>query len=237
MLVNTKAIVLHQTKYSDSSVILHLYTEKLGRVPVMAYGLSGKHGKKPGLFQPLFLVDTVLYQKTGREVQKLKEFKLDPPLPFMASDIVKTTMALFLADVLYHSLREEAHDPPLFSFLSSSIQSLDAIFDNTHLFHLVFLTRLMRYLGFGPEPSPNAYLNLKTGHAEPSKTYQSAMLTPPDFALLTAFYNTPYNQLGQLAISNSQKETILAALVTLYEHHLIHLKSFKSYQVMQQIFE
>ena len=57
-------------------------------------------------------------------------------------------MAIFLADVLLHTLQEEEGNPILFDFLYHAFQLLDMRDVNYVNFHLRFLLHFTRYLGF-----------------------------------------------------------------------------------------
>lgn len=238
MLVTTKAIILKQIKFNDTSIILHLYTQKMGRLSAMVYGLNGKNGKKPGLYQPLFLTDLVLYVKNNRDIQKIKEYRIDTPLMYLTTDINKSAIALFIADVLYHSLREESADEQLFEFLYSSIQSLDAVYDSVNWFHVVFLAKLAKFLGFAPQPSLhlNNYLDLKTGLPVIYEPNHKKYLSPRDFQNLEILYSANYNQMQQIKLLSADKNVLLNGLVNLFELYLVNFSTFKSYSILQQVF-
>src|SRR5664279_515698 len=126
MLEKTKGIVLHTIKYSENSLILIVYTEEYGR---QSYMLTGVHSKKSGgqkkLIQPLSLLSIDVYYKSSRELQKIKEYKSLNPLSGIHSSIVKTTIGLFMAEILYRTIKEEEKNTNLFDFLVNSIQYLD----------------------------------------------------------------------------------------------------------------
>ena len=55
MLYKTRGIVLNHIKYSDTSVIVTMYTETFGRQAYIVNGVRGKKSKiKANIFQPLF---------------------------------------------------------------------------------------------------------------------------------------------------------------------------------------
>jgi DNA repair protein RecO (recombination protein O) len=77
MLEKTRAIVLHQIKYTDSGIIVQMYTRKFGRQSFLIKGMrKKKSGKHNILFQPMFILDMELYYKSSREMQTLKEFSV-----------------------------------------------------------------------------------------------------------------------------------------------------------------
>jgi len=91
MLEKTKGIVLHSIKYSDSGIVVHLYTSKFGRQSALIRGVGKKKtGKHNIMFQPLSFLEMEMYYKSSREMQLLKEFSLLHPFYNLYSDIRKS---------------------------------------------------------------------------------------------------------------------------------------------------
>jgi DNA repair protein RecO (recombination protein O) len=148
MLNKTKAIVLHQIKYGDSGLIVTLYTENFGRISCLVHQSKSKKTKYPStFFQPLSLLEVDLYYKASREIQRFKEVNLFYHYTTVPFHIAKSTVAIFLAEALYLSLREEESNPFLFSFISHALQLFD-LKETNPLFHPWFLIHLSRHLGF-----------------------------------------------------------------------------------------
>lgn len=122
MITQSKAIVLHQLKYSETSVITTLYTEAFGRQSYIINGIrSSKSKQKTGLLQPLFLLEIEAYHKSGREVQRLKEFRLDKVYQTIPFDVVKSTIVMFLSEIMNKIIRNEESDHELFQFIQDSL--------------------------------------------------------------------------------------------------------------------
>lgn len=238
MLVSTPAIVLYYTKYSDTSIILHLFSKSLGRQSVFVYGIKGKKTNKLSLFQPLYLIDSIIDFKPNRSVQVLKEQKLSPPLHNISSDVSKSTIALFIAEVLSKSIREESADENIFSFLNTSIKVLNEVEQGVGLFHIAFLVKLSRYLGFGIEEAPNSllYYDLKKGKSVSEKPHHEFYISTAYFKMLHRILQSGYHELSEIDISVKDRNVLLQALVQLYEIHAINFNSFKSYNILKEVF-
>ena len=72
------------------------------------------------------------------------------PLPSLLSDPSKLAIGLFVCEFLYHALRDEQRNEPLFDYVRTSIEWLDGRERDFANFHLVFLMHLSRFLGFYP---------------------------------------------------------------------------------------
>ena len=77
MFVQTKALVLHSLKYNDSSLIVHCYTQEVGRQSFLVKGvLSSRKGRfRKALFQPLMLLDLSFQMKKKGGLNFLKDVK------------------------------------------------------------------------------------------------------------------------------------------------------------------
>ena len=69
----TRGIILHTIKYSESSVIAKIYTEKFGLLSFLVKGVRASKSKnKASMMQPLTLLDMVIsYRETrGRRPRR-----------------------------------------------------------------------------------------------------------------------------------------------------------------------
>ena len=240
MLEKTKGIVLHTIKYSENSLILIVYTEEYGR---QSYMLTGVHSKKSGgpkkLIQPLSLLSLDVYFKSSRELQKIKEYKSLNPLSGIHSSIVKTTIGLFMAEILYRTIKEEEKNTTLFSFLINSIEYLDLAEKGVENFHLVFLILLSKYLGFFP--NDNFDSNYSHFYSKIA-SFSSFIQNDPNFAAgnvsiwIQKLMKMNYSNLDELEISGSARNAILDKLILYYQAHSEGLSQLKSHKILQEVF-
>ena len=149
MISTTRAIVLNHLRYGDSSLIANLYTESMGRQTVFVKGaFSKKSPVRAAMFQPLHLIEIDLHHRANRQMQRISNVQVYCQLQSIPFDPVKSCIALFIAEILYKTLREEESNAGLFDFLLHAIQTLDLNDYGTANFHLVFLVHYSRYLGF-----------------------------------------------------------------------------------------
>ena len=122
MLHKTRGIVFKVTDYGESSVIVQVYTEKFG---LQSYIVNG--AKKPkakihrNMLQPLHLLDMVVYHKNTGAVQRIAELKNLPVLQSIPYDVIKSSLVMFLNEVLYKSVKQQTPDENLFQFLFHSV--------------------------------------------------------------------------------------------------------------------
>jgi len=80
MRIHTRAIILHTTKYGETSLIVRTYTESSGICSFIVGGVrgGGKSRFPAGVFQPLNLVEVVASGKPGTTLPRITEIQLSP---------------------------------------------------------------------------------------------------------------------------------------------------------------
>jgi DNA repair protein RecO (recombination protein O) len=154
MLVKTKAFVLSALKYQEKSLIVKCFTYSDGlKSYFVPNAYSGKKSnQKIAYFQPLTLLEIEAVHKNKGTLEHFREIKLAAAYQTIPMDIVKSTIVIFLSEILHHSIREEAKNTSLFDLIESALLWLDA-HDEIANFHLILLLEVTKYLGFYPESS------------------------------------------------------------------------------------
>ena len=205
----TRAIVLNQLRYGDSCLIVDLYTEKMGRQTVFVKGAFSKKSRvRAALFQPLNLLETNLHHRVNRQMQRISNVHIIFPLQNIPFNPVKNCIALFVAEILYKTLKEEVSNIDLFDFLLHAIQTLDLNNCGSANFHLAFLVHYSRYLGF--------YLKYDN--------------------LLPQLLDLSFNNLDELQINHHQRNNLTELLLEHYSAHIENFGKLKSFAVLQSIF-
>ena len=167
MQVKTRGIVLHSIKFSETSVIIKIYTEKLGLVSYMVKGVRSSKSKiKATLLQPLALLDMVVTHHENKQLQYIREFSRAYTYQTIPFDTLKSAVALFLLEVITKSVREHEQNEEMFGFIYDAFQILDESEKLDPHFHLIFLVRFSGFIGFMPQGNfseENNYFNLTEG--------------------------------------------------------------------------
>ncbi len=240
MQVKTRGIILHSVKHTDSTSIITAYTEQFGRASYMAYGVNKKKSVcRAALLQPLSLVDMDVIHLPGRDLQRIKELQIDYQFIGLPFDPLKNALALFLSEMLYRTLRQNEADESLFLFLENSIQQLDCCEDGISNFHLVFLLKLTRYLGFEPNRDEGAfrYFDLMNGIFQNEKPLHVHYLTPElsvDFATLL---HLDYKSMSQLVLSREKRSKLIESVVEYYRLHIPDFNGIHSLTVLKSLFD
>lgn len=241
MLFKTRAIVIRSIDYSETSIIVKVYTEEFGLQSYLIKGAKrSKASIRASLFQPLFLLNLNVYNKEGKQLQTIKEATLDIPLNSTYTNPSKISILFFINEMLNKCLQEAEANPELFSFLHEAIQFLDSAEAHFTNFHLIFLVRLSRYLGFYPQGNYTAstpMFDLREGR------FVRQLPTHPDYLLdnksklIYQIITSNWYSMEKLEVSYQERKEILENLIRLYQIHLSFMGNISSHKVLEEIFK
>jgi len=240
MIRKTRGIVLHTTRYGESSLVVHCYTEQYGRQTYMIKGVrKSRKQNRSNLFQPLFILDFEIYHKDSREIQLVKEVNRSVPLNSIPFDITKSTQAIFMAEILYRVIREEEPNPMLAHFLIHTIQYLDALESSSADFHIVFLLQLSRHLGFYPQNNygdGNTLFNLNSGLFKSFMADPDLQLDEADSLLWNHYMLYDFQSIKEAGFNSTHRKIMLNNLVRYFKFHVHGMGDIRSLEVLHTFF-
>lgn len=221
MIFKTRGVVFRFTKFQETSIIVTIFTEIFGLQSYIVNGVRSKSSKnKIALYQPLTLLNLVVYHREHANIERIKEIACAHPYRTLTSDVRKSALAMFINELLNKTVKDESHIAEIFQFIVDSLITLDSLETGYENFHLLFMIKLSRFLGFGAY-HVNEIIGGKTTDNETEKLLEG---------LLSADYNTA------LKINNMQRRTILDLLIKFYHEHMESLGEIKSMQVLREVF-
>ena len=239
MLHSTRGIVIHTTKFSETSLIARIYTELFGLQSYLIKGIRRAQSRlKPGLFQPLTILDLVVYHKQKRSLQNITEATYLYPYQSIPFDIRKSSIALFINELIYKTIREEEPNSELFDFLLKTCISLDLMVSPVTIYHLLFSLRFTKHLGFLPQlnySESNKIFNMKEGSFQESLPehpyFLNKELSAIFFQLLDNHEEIPEN----IRISAKLRDLLLEKILTYYQLHIPGFTEMKSPKVLHTV--
>lgn len=227
MIHKTRGIVFRFTRYGETSIIANVFTEMFGLQSYIVNGVRTKKAKTNlALFQPLTLLDMVVYHKETGGVFRIKELKVAYPYRAIPSDMRREAVAMFIVEILNKAVKEQSHPEELYQFIEQSMLELDALPRGIENFHLFFLINLSRHLGFGPQMS-GEILGGRIIPIEEESVLQQIILSG----------NPSQNQGKMPQVTNAQRRDLLEILVRFYQAHIEHFGEVKSLAVLREVFE
>lgn len=124
MLIPTQGLVLHTSPYSESSLIVKVFTERLGVRSYIVKGVRKPSSRvRQALLQPLSWLDMVVYDNPRTPLNYIKEYTL--VMPTAASDPVLNALLFFMDELLYRTLREGEAMPELFKYVVEALVGIE----------------------------------------------------------------------------------------------------------------
>jgi len=241
MLVKTRGIVLHTTIYNDKNVIIHIYTEAFGRVSyLVARNRGRKSNVSKALFIPLSAIEMEVEHFNKRDLHRIKETRLCFPQAEVFCNPVKNVLALFLAEVLFRVIKETEPSPQLFEYLYQSINLLEIANDGIANFHIVFLLRLLNYLGIYPNSESskvNLYFDMLSGvftHTIPPHRHY---LGREESEVFNRLLRISFENMSLYTFSRHERVSIINRIIEYYRLHLPDFPEIKSISILQSLFD
>jgi len=236
MQVKTKAIVISALKYQEKSLIVKCFTlsDGLKSYFVRDAFSSRKANQKIAYFQPLTILEIEAVHKNKGTLEHFKEIKIATPFQTIHSDVIKSTIVMFVSEILHHSIREEEKNEPLFTFLETAMNWLDH-HDEVTNFHLILLLETTKYLGFYPDISEmdGAFFEMTEGVFSPFHAISS--LTEHQTQLFKKLIGLKFDN-DQKSFHVTERQILLQILIDYYSFHLDGFKKPKSLEVLKEVF-
>ncbi|PRY89593.1 DNA repair protein RecO [Mongoliibacter ruber] len=227
MLKKTDGIVLSYLRYQETSIITKVFTRDFGLKSYIINGVrSSKAKSKMALYQPLTILEMVVYEKENANINRISEAKLRQAFQTIPFDFYKSGIAMFMAEVLSKSIYESYQNEDLFDFLVQTIAFLDS--EEVYLSHfpIVFLWETSKYLGFSPDNARGFFEEIQeniTNQMDWGKEMQSLnMIIDQSFAC-------------REKIPSKTRRDLLDHMLLLYSKHLDFNGDWKSVKVLRQL--
>ncbi|MCB0713082.1 MAG: DNA repair protein RecO [Ignavibacteriae bacterium] len=148
MIVESEAIVLKASRYSETSKILTVYTRELGKIGLIARGAMQPKSKFAGVLQPLAYLGMVIYVKEGRGLQNLGSAETVRRFPTIAKDLDRTVVGLEIVELVSAAMHDQERNDSLFNLLLQALQALNESHSDARIVLLQFITAFCAILGF-----------------------------------------------------------------------------------------
>ena len=237
MIVKTQAIVIKAIKFQDTSLIVKCFTKESGIKSYLLKGILSKK-KSPKLnkaqFQLGSLLELITKNSTNNNLNYINEASVYSQSQNTQTNVYKSSIVLFMAEVLNSVLREEEQNVLLYHFLENCFIQLNELerFGN---FHIAFLLELSSHLGFYPQIKDENALSfdLTEGIFTNNKPRINYLINE-ELDLFKQVIGIKFDT--NISLSKKQKQLLLKILIDYFCLHLPEFKKPKSLYVFQTIF-
>jgi DNA repair protein RecO (recombination protein O) len=243
MLHKTRGIVLRTIKYGDTSAIVNIFTELFG---VQSYMVNGVRSSKPkakgNLLQPGNILDLIVYHYEQKSIQRISEFKLGYISVSLNVNVVKSTVSLYMIELLQKSLREPEQHLDLYYFTEQSLEALDklplTIAANIPLY---FTLKLAEHLGFrinGRFSEYASYLDLQEGSFTDMPPHHTNYLDAANSELTDRLFQCrDWDSLGSISMNKDIRRKLLYAYLDFFRLHLPDFTELHSPPILHEILD
>ena len=204
-----RGIVLHTVKYGESSLVAYLFTDVGGRQTYMIQGVRSSRGRgnKAALFQPMFLLEFEGVEQPHAEMHRMKEVRNLVPLSSVPFDVRKSTVSLFMAEVLYRLIREVEANEPLFDFICSAVQQLD-----------------------------RGWFDIRSGLFCDAMPQHRTCMGPASARLLGGLMEREAAELDSLRLGRGERLEFMEAMLIFFGYHFDAIHSVQSLRILREVF-
>jgi DNA repair protein RecO (recombination protein O) len=126
---------------------------------------------------------------------------------------------MFVNEIINKTIKDESHAQELCNFLIRSLVSLDSLDSGVENFHLIFLLKLSRYLGFG-------------AHTK-NEVVGGRFATEETEQLLDMLLQAEYED--TVSLTNAQRRELLELLLRFYTDHIESIGEIKSLPILREV--
>lgn len=243
MLQEKRIIVLHTIKHSDRGVVVQCYSRENGRESLY-FRLASRNRTACPYLHRLNILDIVA-SNHGSSMPTINEISPCSDFSAIRTDIYKSTIAIFISELLLKSIKESEANPLLYNYLESSINMLENMPERGMNFHIHFIVHLTRFLGFmpvdnysGQEPvfdfEKACFTPTGTGTAGRGETGKT--LSEKESLLLHQLINTQAMELNSIECSGTVRHDFAKKMVEYISLHLDTRIELKSLDILHEVF-
>lgn len=145
----TDAIVIRMTEFSETSLIVTLYSREFGRISAIAKGARRPKGPFEGAIDLLSVCHIEVLRKANDSLDLLTEAKLARRFRAAQKSLERLYCGYYIAELLRRWTDDDDPHPDLYELALEAISRIDGTSD--HLMALIhFEVRAMRILGHSP---------------------------------------------------------------------------------------
>ncbi|TXI85265.1 MAG: DNA repair protein RecO [Crocinitomicaceae bacterium] len=233
MKTTERGIILSRIPYSETSTIIRCFTLNHGLKSFLFQGAKKKNGH---ILMAMAPIEFTYYQRSDSQLGKMTEAQLYLSLQDLRFHPIKSVLLFFMAEMLLHTLHEDAKDEPLFQFVQDELMWLDESSEFTN-YPIYWLLELTQHLGFYPYvvDEQGAYFDLEDGQFVQHSPYNHTSQKSETVNLLRELIGHSKNELLAWNISKSDRKKLTQLLFEYYQFHIPNFKELKSIEIIESI--
>ena len=228
-------ILLKRISYSETSLVLTVFTLSEGKKTFLFQGAKKKKGN---VLLPLSPIELTYFQRDDSQLAKISETTLLHTFESVPFHPIKSTIVFFEVEVLQSILHEGVKDEQLFRFIQNELGWLDGNLSLTN-YPIYWMLELTKYLGFSPFKPTNKtpFFDLVNGHFLGSAPMHTNYKNGIEVELLSEFIGLTKDELLQADIPKKFRKNCLLILIEFYKFHIPNFNLKDSIAIIESIWE
>lgn len=235
-----EGIVINVIKYNEKHNIARIYTDKMGMLSFLVrQGTTHAARMRNAMFMPLSLIEFVARLQPSRDIGTLHDVRRTSMLQSIYSDPMKNAIAMFLSELLSHTIHEQEQNMVLYSYIKSCILRLEQERGSVANFHICFLYRLGQFIGIQPDIdsyNDGYWFNMNEGVFTKSPHPGMKSLPPAQAQVLPLLSRMTFDNMHHFKFNRDQRNEMLESILTYYRIHHSTLGTLRSPEVLKQLF-
>lgn len=240
MLEKNRCIVLKTVKYGDRSIIVDVLSREHGRMSVVwRQPKSGAGRARRQYFQILSILDLECERRSASALPTVKDVRFAVPYSSIPFDNVKLTCSFFIAEFLLSATQGEQTDVALYEYVESGLIWYDMADGITANFHLLFMMRASRFLGFYPDMDsyvPNSFFDLRSGVFVTETPLHNDYLKPEEASVIVTLMRMTPATMHLFRLSRDQRNRAVEVILQFYRLHIPSFRDMKTWEVLKEVY-
>tara|TARA_E500000178_G_C16965407_1_gene728150 strand:- start:660 stop:1412 length:753 start_codon:yes stop_codon:yes gene_type:complete len=231
-MIKTNGIIINHYKYSDTSVIIKIFSEEEGLISSIIKGAKSQKKKyNSSLIQRLSIVELIYKKNHKSDLVQIIDIKSKDYINNIYFNSNKRIIALFMSEFLSKIIKESGPNKSLYIFIENSIKLINITEKKIISFHLMFMIKITKYLGFYPTiiaPNKSKYFDILNGIFTNIKPNHNYLLSGHQMKCWILLLKTEFTKFDELNFSQSESKATLKNLNLFYKLHVDNYRKLKS---------
>ena len=230
--LKTEGIIFKSLKYSETSLILDVYTLEKGLESFIVSGVRKSKSKTANVFQPMNIIEFLALDSESK-LCRIKEAKLNHIYNELNRNVIKSAIGMFLIDLCRSSIIDKEPNLALYRFIRQSLIEVDQMTTSLAYVPLNFAITLSAYLGFQMQNNyseDNNCFELMEGSFTAGVQHKYILNKDLSYVL-----HCVMNGKNTHEITKIERNALLDELLKYYKLHIDGFKELKSLSVLRAI--
>ncbi|MCB0503416.1 MAG: DNA repair protein RecO [Bacteroidetes bacterium] len=231
MLEKTRGIVLKSIKYSETSLISKVFTEKFGVLSFMVPGIRSSKNRRGNILQSGQLLELDFYHRENKNFQRFKEYKVSYIPINTYADIKRASVQTFLIELSLQLVKEGEENNELFEHLYDNLIKIDRE-EVKGMLAIEQLLSISKILGFYPSNNADensGYFNIIEGNFQAEKGFREDVLDLHTSSLMQSLLND-YKD-----FKSNERKILLDTLLLYFQHHIPNFRKLRSLDILGEL--